>query len=69
MTVYRFLLLRWLGQLVLSCFFLWRVSRLELRLVPTHPDRADGLGYLELVHTEFTPSVLAISAAHSASLA
>jgi hypothetical protein len=69
MTVYRFLLLRWLWRLVLWCFFLWRVSRLELRLVPTHPDRAGGLGYLELVHTEFTPLVLAISAAQSASLA
>jgi hypothetical protein len=69
MTVYRFLFLRWLWRLALWCFFLWRVSRLELRLVPTHPDRAGGLGYLELVHTEFIPLVLAISAAQSASLA
>jgi hypothetical protein len=68
-TVYRFLLLRWLWRLALWCFFLWRVSRLELRLVPTHPDRAGGLGYLEVVHTEFTPLVLAISAVQSASLA
>jgi len=37
--------------------------------MPTHPDRAGGLGYLELVHTEFTPLVLAISAVQSASLA
>jgi hypothetical protein len=50
-------------------FFLWRVSRLELLLVPTHPDRAGGLGFLEVVHTEFTPLVLAISATQSASLA
>jgi hypothetical protein len=69
MTLFRFLLLRWLWRLALWCFFLWRVSRLELRLVPTHPDRAGGLGFLELVHTEFTPLVLAISAVHSASLA
>jgi hypothetical protein len=54
---------------VLWCFFLWRVSRLELRLVPTHPDGAGGLGLLEVVHTEFTPLVLAISAAQSAALA
>ncbi len=69
MTLFRFLLLRWLWRLALWCFFLWRVSRLELRLVPTHPDRAGGLGYLELVHTEFIPLVLAISAVQSASLA
>jgi hypothetical protein len=55
--------------LLCGVFFLWRVSRLELRLVPIHPDCAGGLGYLELVHTEFTPLVLAISAAQSASLA
>jgi hypothetical protein len=58
-----------LARLALRCFFLRRVSRLELRLVPTHPDRAGGLGYLELVHTEFIPLVLAISATQSASLA
>jgi len=68
-TLFRVLLLRWFWRLALWCFFLWRVSRLQLRLVPTHPDRAGGLGYLELVHTEFTPLVLAISAAQSASLA
>jgi hypothetical protein len=67
--LFRFLFMRWLWRLALWCFFLWRVSRLELRLVPTHPDRAGGLGFLELVHTEFAPLVLAISATQSASLA
>jgi len=69
MTLFRFLLLRSLWRVALWCFFLWRVSRLELRLVPTHPDRAGGLGYLEFVHTGFAPLVLAISAVQSASLA
>src|SRR5206468_369942 len=62
-------LLRWLWRLALWCYFLWRVSRLELRLVPTHPDRAGGLGYLEFVHTGFAPLILALSAVQSASLA
>jgi hypothetical protein len=69
MTLFRFLVLRWLWQLALWCFFLWRVSRLNLRLVPTHPDRAGGLGYLEFVHSGFASLVLAISAVESASLA
>jgi hypothetical protein len=69
MPLFRFLFLRWLWRLALWCFFLWRLSRLELRLVPTHPDRAGGLGFLEVVHTEFTPLVLAISVTQSASLA
>jgi len=55
--------------LALWCFFLWRVSRLDLRLVPTHPDRAGGLGYLEVVQGEFMPLVAALSAAQCASLA
>jgi len=69
LPLFRFLLLRWLWRLALWTFFLWRVSRLDLRLVPIHPDRAGGLGYLELVHTEFTPLIAAISAAVSASIA
>jgi hypothetical protein len=69
MPLLRFLFLRWLWRLALWWFFLWRVARLELRLVPTHPDRAGGLGFLEVVHTEFLPLVLAISTAQSASLA
>jgi len=69
MTVFRFLLLRWLWRLALWSFFLWRVSRLGLRLVPIHPDRAGGLGFLQVVHTEFIPLVLAISATLSATFA
>lgn len=69
LTVFRFLMFRWLWRLGLWCHFLWRVSRLPLRLVATHPDRAAGLGYLEVVHMHFTPLVLAISALESASLA
>jgi hypothetical protein len=67
--LFHFLFLRWLWRLALWCFFLWRVARLELRLVPIHPDGAGGLGFLEAVHTEFTPLILAISAVQSASFA
>ena len=69
MTLFRFLLFRWLWRLALWCRFLWRVSRLELLLLPGNPDRAGGLGYLEFVHTAFAPLILAISAVESASLA
>jgi hypothetical protein len=67
--LFRFLFMRWLWRLALWCFFLWRLSRLELRLVPTNPDSAGGLGFLGLVHTEFAPLVLAISTTQAASLA
>jgi len=35
------------------------VSRLELRLVPTHPDGAGSLGFLSLIVPAFTPLLLA----------
>jgi hypothetical protein len=43
----QFLMLRWYLWLVVWARFLWRVSRIPLRLIPTHPDRAGGLGFLE----------------------
>jgi len=68
-TLFRFLLFRWAVKLGLWSWFLWRVSRLDLRLMPGHPDRAGGLGPLEGVHERFTPLVAAISVLESASLA
>jgi len=69
LPLFRFLLLRWLWHLGLWGYFLWRVERLNLRLIPTHSDGAAGLGYLEVVHEHFAPLVLAISAVLSASFA
>jgi hypothetical protein len=69
LTLFRFLMIRWLWRLGLWCFFLWRVSRLDLHLVPTHPDGTAGLGYLEVVHVHFTPMILALSVVQAAMLA
>ncbi|OGU23219.1 MAG: hypothetical protein A2580_09065 [Hydrogenophilales bacterium RIFOXYD1_FULL_62_11] len=69
LTLFRFLMIRWLWRLGLWCFFLWRVSRLDLQLTPTHPDGTAGLGYLEVVHAHFTPLILAISVVQAAMLA
>jgi hypothetical protein len=69
LTLFRFLLFRWAWKLALWCWFLWRVSRLDLHLIPGHPDRAGGLGPLEGVHERFTPLVAALSVLECASLA
>ena len=69
LTLFRFLMIRWLWRLGLWCFFLWRVSRLDLQLMPTHPDGTAGLGYLEVVHAHVTPLILAISLVQAAMLA
>jgi len=69
LPLFRFLMLRWLWHLSLWWFFLWRVKKLDLHLIPTHPDSAGGLGYLEVVQEHFTPLAAAISAVFSASFA
>lgn len=44
--VFQFILLRWYARLFIWFRFLWQVSRLNLHLVPTHPDRCAGLGFV-----------------------
>ncbi len=46
LPLFQFLLLRWYFRLFIWARFLWQVARIDLRLVPTHPDRAGGLGFL-----------------------
>jgi hypothetical protein len=65
----RFLLVRWFVRLGLWAYFLWRVSRLELNLLPDHPDGAGGLGGLETVQRHFLPMILAFSAVIASSFA
>lgn len=44
--IVQFVLLRWYVRLFIWFRFLWQVSRLNLHLVPTHPDRCAGLAFL-----------------------
>jgi hypothetical protein len=44
--LFQFLFWRWLWRLYIWYEFLWRMSRLDLRLIPTHPDRVAGLGFV-----------------------
>lgn len=59
-VIYLTLVLAWLWRAVLLTVLLWRIARLDLALVPTHPDRAGGLGFLERVPAVFAPVALAI---------
>jgi hypothetical protein len=45
-TVFQFLFWRWLWRLFIWYEFLWRMCKLDLRLIPTHPDREAGLGFV-----------------------
>ena len=55
----QFLVLRWYFRLFIWARFLWQVSRIELTLMPTHPDKCGGLGFLALVSQMFAPLLLA----------
>jgi hypothetical protein len=59
LPLWQFLLLRWYFRLFIWARFLWQVSRIELKIVPTHPDRCGGMGFLEHVSYALTPFLLA----------
>jgi hypothetical protein len=51
LPIFQFLLVRWYFRVFIWTRFLWQVARIELNLVPTHPDRVGGLGFLsDAVH-------------------
>ncbi|HET9253503.1 MAG TPA: hypothetical protein VFP58_15425 [Candidatus Eisenbacteria bacterium] len=54
LPLFRFLVLRWFWRIFLWSRFLFRVSRMDLMLIPTHPDGAAGLGFLGLAHSSFS---------------
>jgi len=56
--IFQFMLLRWYFRIIIWARFLWQVSRLNLHLVPTHPDRAAGLGFLGGSAAAFMPLLL-----------
>jgi hypothetical protein len=69
LPVFQFLLLRWYFRLFIWARFLWQVSRIELSLMPTHPDRCGGLSFLTSVINAFTPVLLAQGAMLSGMMA
>jgi hypothetical protein len=64
--MFQFLLYRWYFRLFVWFVFLKRVSRLPLRLTPTHPDRAGGLGFVGSAAHAFVPVIVAQSIVLSA---
>lgn len=51
--IFIFIWLRWLWRYVLWSAFLVRVSTINLKLRPTHPDRLGGLGFLAIGQAKF----------------
>jgi hypothetical protein len=65
LPLFQFLMLRWYYRIFIWARFLWQVSRIDLNLVPTHPDRVGGLGFLSNTAYAFVP----LAGAHGAMLA
>jgi len=59
LPIFQFLLCRWYFRIFIWARFLWQVSRIDLSLVPTHPDRVGGLGFLSQTVYAFVPLLLA----------
>ncbi len=58
-TIFQFLLGLGLWKWLLWTLFAFKLSRLKLNLVPTHPDGHGGLGFLSLSPIAFTPVIFA----------
>lgn len=61
--IYRFLLGLSLWKWLLWTVYMFRLSRLDLKLVATHPDHHGGIGFLGLSPMGFSPIAFAICAA------
>ena len=59
LPIFQFLLCRWYFRMFIWTRFLWQVSRIDLSLVPTHPDRVGGLGFLSDTVYAFIPLLIA----------
>ena len=62
LSLFRFLLLRWLFRLFIWHRFLWQVSRIPLRLNSFHPDLTGGLWFVGYSVFAFVPVLIAITA-------
>jgi hypothetical protein len=67
--IYQIVLYRWVWRLIIWSMFLWKVAQLKLRLMPTHPDMAGGLGFLGMGHAKFAILILAVSSVIAAGMA
>jgi hypothetical protein len=57
--IVQFILLRWYLRLFIWFRFLWHVSRINLNLIPIHPDRCAGLAFLGKSSYAFGPILFA----------
>jgi hypothetical protein len=67
--IFQFILYRWLYRMLVWAWFLRRLATLPLRLTPTHPDGAGGLGFLGKSCIPFGTLLFSMSAVVSSAIA
>lgn len=67
--LFLFMMLSWLWRLILTWILFRRISKLDLQLVPSHPDRVGGIGFVRLHSAAFSMVVFAISSVACAAVA
>lgn len=68
MPILLFVWFRWFWWLGNWAYLLFRISRLKLRIVATHPDGVGGLAFINVAHRRLTSLVFAISSILCASI-
>jgi len=59
LPLFQFMAYRWYVRLGMWAWFLWKVARADLVLMPAHPDKCAGLGFLSALCYAFWPLLLA----------
>jgi len=58
--IFQFILLRWVMRIVIWLRLLLQISKLDLKLTASHPDRAGGIGFLGKGTYAFSPMLFAM---------
>ncbi|HEV3114409.1 MAG TPA: hypothetical protein VGY99_28310 [Candidatus Binataceae bacterium] len=69
LPIFQFLIFRWIYRMVVWSRFLWKVSKFDLLLTPTHPDAAGGLAFLGKGLIPFGVVLFALSAVVASAIA
>ncbi len=64
--LYLLLAFQWIWRFLVLSFLYWEIAGLDLSLVPTHPDRAGGLGFFQRTPIVFSPLAFAVSSVFAA---
>ncbi len=60
-TIFQFLMWLYVWKWLLWTYFAFKLSKLNLRLIPTHPDENGGLGFLGMTPMAFAPAAFAVT--------